>query len=222
MKITHAVPQLSYGRSLLLLLGSCAALLFAFSSTAAAAAPVVGKDGKVNACYRVKGKPKGAVRLVPAKQKKCRKGERRLAWNVGGTSNTTGTGATPGATGQTGATGATGSAGTNGSDADLQAKIASLTVKVEGLEGLLNGVTGGDLSGVLGKLQGVTGLELDEAIGAVPVVSELCDQTDVLTDQTNLLRTVIGGLGLAPALELIGLLEIPTLPPALTSFACSN
>jgi hypothetical protein len=38
----------------------------------ASGAPLVGKDGKVYACYLTKGKRKGAVRLV-AKRAHCRK-----------------------------------------------------------------------------------------------------------------------------------------------------
>lgn len=216
----HAVPQ-PHRRLLLLLLGSCIALLLA-SPTLAAAAPVVSKDGRVNACYRVKGKTKGTVRVIPAKQRKCRKGERRLAWSVTGPAGPAGAPASSGTAGGNGATGATGSAGTSGSEADLEAKIASLTIKVEGLEDLLQGVTSGDLSGVLGKLGGITGTELGDAVDAVPLVGELCDQTATLIQQTNLLRGVFDGLGLSPALAAIGLLQVPALPPALSGIVCPS
>lgn len=228
MKNMRAVPHLSSGRLLLLLVGSCVALLMAAPAFSAAAPRVVGKDGKVHACYRVKGKSKGSVRVVPATRKKCRRGERRLTWAASGPAGPAGpsgsTGA-PGATGPTGATGstgATGAAGSDGSEANLQAKIASLTVKVEGLEELLEGVTSGDLSGVLGKLNGISGTELEDAVGSVPLVDQLCGQTVALTQQANLLRTVLTGLGLSPALEAIGVLKVPALPPALSAFVCPS
>ena len=60
-----------------------AAALCAALAGDAGAAKLVGKDGKVYACYRTKGKAKGAVRLV-AKHKHCRKGEKKISWNVTG------------------------------------------------------------------------------------------------------------------------------------------
>jgi hypothetical protein len=233
MKLIHAVPQISFGRSLLLLAGSCLAFLLV-SPALSTAAPMVGKDGKVKACFKKKGKAKGTVRVVHPKQRKCRKGERRLTWSVAGRPGPAGAPGAPGAngpagaTGQTGANGATGGPGATGatgaagSEANLQAKVASLTVKVEGLEELLGGVANGDLAGVLSKLNGITGTELGDAVGVVPVVGSLCGQTTLLVEQTNLLRTVLSGLGLTPALEAIGLLKVPTLPPALTSFVCPS
>lgn len=49
----------------------------------AGAAKLVGKDGRVYACYKAKGKHKGAVRLV-AKKGKCHKGEKKVSWSVAG------------------------------------------------------------------------------------------------------------------------------------------
>jgi hypothetical protein len=40
-----------------------------------------GKNGTIQACYRVKGKPKGALRVVPAQQR-CKRGERKVVWSA--------------------------------------------------------------------------------------------------------------------------------------------
>lgn len=55
-----------------------AALVVATSGVAIAGIP--GKNGKITACYSTRD---GAVRLIDAK-KKCRKGEKRVAWNQRG------------------------------------------------------------------------------------------------------------------------------------------
>lgn len=199
------------------------ALAAAVFGASALAAPIA-KNGQVNACYKLKGKKKGAMRVVPAR-KKCRKGERKLAWSVTGPAGAAGPAGPKGSSGAIGAIGATGATGAAGaaasaSEAALQAKIAGLTLKVEGLEGILAGVTNGDLTSTVDKLDGITGLQLGETVAALPVVDTLCSQTSTLTDQANLLRGVIGGLGLSPALEALGLLTIPTLPAALPGFNC--
>src|ERR1044071_7808647 len=81
------------------------ALLFGVAAESAGAAGIVGRDGKVYACYRTKGKAKGTVRLV-AKKKKCRKGEKKISWNAtgpAGVAGENGSGGEPGS-GEPGAT----------------------------------------------------------------------------------------------------------------------
>jgi hypothetical protein len=198
-----AVPQAGlkgkFGLSLALVV---VGLMSVVLTGSAVAAPIT-KGGQVHACYRVKGKAKGAMRVVPV-NKKCRRGEKKLAWSVAGPAGSAGQNGAPGADGTNGSNGATGPQGST-NEAALQAKIAGLTVKVEGLEGILGTVTN---------------VELTEAIGTVPVVGSLCSQTSAVTSQANLLRGTIGGLDLDPALKLIGLLKIPTLPTELPAFAC--
>jgi hypothetical protein len=190
------------------------ALIFAGLCGAASAAPPVGKDGQIHACYRVKGKPKGALRVVVGSRVQCRRGERKVAWVVAATSSANGQ---QGVQGQQGASGASGS-----DDAALKAQVGALSLRVEALEGVLQGITNGDLTGMLATLQGLTNQGLRDAVDSVPLVEALCEQTPALTEQINLLQNVVGGLGLAPALELIGLLEIPTLPTPLdlNDFGC--
>ena len=100
-------------------------------SGAASAKPPIGKDGKIHACYRVKGKPKGMVRVVKSPKARCRKGERKVAW------------AAAGAIGSAGGSGPQGSAGPAGSTPSISAleqKVAGLTARLQSLEGTLAGV----------------------------------------------------------------------------------
>jgi hypothetical protein len=186
----------------------------------ASGAPLIGKDGKVHACYKLRGKAKGSVRLV-SKKAKCRKGERKVAWSAAGKRGSAGEN---GESGSGGANGEGGGSGPNGV-AGLENRITNLTSKVGALEGVLKGITNGDLTGLLSKLQGVSGTQLQEAIKSVANVNALttqvgalCSQGKALTDQTQGLGTaiktaeVIGGLGLS--------LLAPNLPTALPDFAC--
>ncbi len=211
-------PRVGPGRIALGAMALALSMFLVFAGSAGAAP--VAKNGTVNACYRVKGKAKGAMRVVPA-GKKCRRGEKKLAWSVAGPPGASGPAGAKGAAGDNGANGAAGSPGPS-NEAALQAKIAGLTLKLEGLEGILQGVTNGDLTGAVGKLSGVTGLQLNETVAALPVVDSLCTQASTLTSQADLLRGVVGGLGLSPALAAIGLLTIPALPTALGPFTCPS
>lgn len=236
-----AVPQADVksrsGRVALLAMAVVGLISVAFAG-AAVAAPIA-KNGKVNACYRIKGKAKGAMRVVPA-NKKCRHGERKLAWSVAGPVGPVGSAGTAGSNGSTGATGAQGST----DEAALQAKIAGLTLKLEGLEGTLQGVTGvlqgvtnGDLTGAVGKLSGITGPELTETVGKLtgvsglqltetvkqlPVVSSLCTQANGLpTEVNNSLGAALSGLSLGGTIPVLLTLTKPVLTPV-TSYTCPS
>ncbi|HWM62582.1 MAG TPA: hypothetical protein VNP96_01175 [Solirubrobacterales bacterium] len=161
-----------------------AATLLVSIAGPAAAAPVA-EDGRIYACYKVKGKPKGAMRVITKAKKRCRRGERKVVWSAVSANGAEGA---AGRQGQPGAQGSTGS-----DETTLQAKIDSLTLRVEGLE------------------------------DSLALVDELCDQTAVLTSQANALEGVIEGLGLNSVLDLLGgLIEVPTLPGALDPFACPS
>ncbi len=155
-----------------------ALLLLCLAGTATARGPV-GKDGRIHACYRVKGKPKGALRVVRSSRAHCRRGERKTSWIVAG----------PSAAGSQGGQGEAGASGADADEAALKAQIGALSLRVEALE------------------------RTSEA---------LCEQSEKLTEQVNLVAGVVAGLGLSPALEALGLLEIPTLPAALAPFNCST
>jgi hypothetical protein len=113
------------------------ALLLAGLVERAPAAKMVGKDGKVYACY----KQKGHVRLI-AKRGKCKRGERKVSWAARGPAGP------QGSAGANGAVGATGPAGSS----QLEAKVTELTTRVEALEGVLEGVTSEALTDALANV----------------------------------------------------------------------
>ena len=179
----------------------------------ASGAPLIGKDGKVYACYKTKGKAKGSVRLV-AKKGKCRKGEKKVSWNAVGPSGAVGENGSGGSPGEGGGTGPAGTAG-------LEKQVTALSNKVSALEGVLKGITNGDLTGLLGKLQGISGTQLQEAVKSVANVNALtsqvgalCGQASALTGQANALRGVLAGA------EVLGSLLFPSLPAVLPAFNC--
>jgi len=212
-------------------LAALAVLLAAFCGSAAAKRhSLVGGDGKIHACYRVKGKPKGALRVVRSPRAHCRRGERKVAWSVAAGSSAPGSGGQAGSEGQAGAGGAS---GTSPSEAALKAQIGALSLKVESLENLLAGLNGGDLSGLLGRVnslegvlegvdneglthavgavQGLSGTELAEAVGSVALLDEVCSQTEELTGRSNAL------LGFLDTLDALNVLSLPVALPAFTS-----
>lgn len=182
-----AAPQLSavYGLRVVAIAALAGVMTmlacFAGSASAKGKGPVAG-DGKIHACYRVKGKPKGVVRVVRGKSHRCRRGERRMAWFAA---------AGPGVPGATGAQGQSGAGSSTAGAAEendaLKAQIGDMTLRIAALEGVLKGITNGDLTGVLGTLDGVTNGELLDAIESTALVGEVCDQTEALTSQVNVL-----------------------------------
>jgi hypothetical protein len=200
MKIKAVPPMILKGRFGLLsagLLVVVALVAIAFAGTAAAAP--IARNGKVNACYRVKGKAKGAMRVVPANQK-CRRGERKLGWNVAGP---------VGAAGKAGARGATGASGPQGpgNEAALQAKIAGLSMQVQALEGILQGLSNSGLAA---------------AVKQVPVVSSLCAEAHSLPTEINdSLGDALNGIALGGTIPALLSLTVPSLVPV-TSYTCPS
>ena len=190
----------------------CAAVIVGGASGA-----LVGKNGRVYACYKAKGKRKGAVRLV-AKKAKCHKGEKKVSWGVSGPS---GEGGENGQNGENGVGGEGGAGGEKGlSTQGLEKQVQSLTSKLTSLESVLKGISPGDLTGMLSKLQGISPTQLQEAVASVTKVTALCSQTSKLTSQSNSLRETIGGLNVIGGLPALELEEVVPLPNPLSSFAC--
>jgi hypothetical protein len=217
--VSQAGPRNKFGLCLAL---AVAGLISALLAGSAVAAPIT-KGGQVHACYRVKGKAKGAMRVVPAK-KKCGRGEKKLAWSVAGPAGPQGSAGAQGpigsnGNGSDGAQGASGSGGGSGTEVvALETKIASLNVKIESLEGILHGISNSDLTGVLATLDGINNLGLTEAVAGVPVVNSLCSQASLLTGGLNSLNSGIGGITI---LGLGGLsLNVTSLPATLSSYTC--
>lgn len=204
----NAVPHACLKvRSLLAVLAAGAMLLASFCGSASAAPPV-GKDGVLHACYRVKGKPKGTLRVVPAK-KRCKRGERKVAWNAVGSSGQTGADGQSGVGG--GGSGQQGQPGTNGSptanEIALKTQVAALALKLEGLERVLAGVDNAGLTHAVDAVKDVTASKLLDAVDAAPLVEEVCAQTEALTGRSNAL------LGLLDTLDALDVLTLPaTLP----------
>ena len=224
-----AVPHV-HVKALVVSLVAAAILLSALVGTAGAGLPV-GKDGKIHACYRVKGKPKGALRLVPQSQKRCRRGERKVAWSA---SSVSGAGGTAGNTGggQTGSNGSAGTNGSNGNEAALKAQVAELTLQVESLEGVLNGLIpdvqataatlgnleNADLKGAVEVTKSLLSTDPTAALNSLPVVKSLCDGTKEATKVAGDLSVGVGGLTVLglPGLSLGGLDDLPSVTP----FSC--
>jgi hypothetical protein len=189
--------------SLILFLVLAAALLLSSSSSTASAANPVGKDGRIHACYKAKGKGKGTLRLVGRGKARCPRKWRKVTWQARPTTGPRGEAGAPGRAGQPGPTGASGADATT-AVLGLESQLAQLLVKVETLEGILAGVTN----------QGLLG-----AIAAVPAVGALCEQTEGLTGQVDSLLTSVGGLN--SLLDTLLVLFDPVgLPTALPAFSC--
>jgi hypothetical protein len=190
-RVTGATPRL-------LLAAIAIAIGFALVwNGTAAAKPLIGKDGKIHACYRVKGKPKGMLRVVKRPRARCRKGERRVAWVAAGAF---------GPAGGPGSLGAAGPGGSTPSVGALEAKIAGLTARLESLEGIL---------------AGVTNKALLDAIASVEAVESLCTQASVLTTRANALLSSLAGIDLAGTIPLDLGIDVPGLPAAaLPAYAC--
>ncbi len=183
---------------------------------AAAEARPIGKDGKIHACYRVKGKPKGALRVVRSKRARCRRGERKVSWSVAASSGAAIRTGQQGSHGQDGT-----SASTSSNEAVLKEQVGTLTKRVEALEGVLLGVTNQDLTGMLATLQGLTNEDLLGAVSAVPAVESLCEQAPELTDQVNELGSGLGGLVAILNGTVLGpIFGSVTIPSALDPFSC--
>lgn len=215
----NAVSQLGVKARFLVSALAAAMLLVGLCSTSQAATPV-SKDGTIHVCYKVKGKPKGTLRVVGA-QKRCKRGERKVVWSTAGQNGSSGS------AGQNGSSGAgQGQAGANGTSSPnevaLKTEIASLNVKIDGLEKILGGLTNGDLLGAVSTVKGLTNTDLTETVDALPLVSSLCTQNEELGEQINLISGMVEGLGLSPALEALGLLVIPTLPADLPPLGCGT
>jgi len=217
---------------------TAAALSIALTTAGpASAASPIGPDGQIHGCYVAKGKQKGSVRLLPAGKKcKKRKKEKPIAWSVQGPQGT------PGAAGAQGVPGPAGESGISSAQlqslverinqqdatiASLQTTVTGLTTTVSGLltqvgalQGVLNGITSGDLTGALGKLNGISGTDLQSAVDAVADVNALCARVTDLTTFGNDLRTAVSGIALAGTIPPALTLAIPGLPATLGAFVC--
>jgi hypothetical protein len=184
-----------------------ATLLPASGTGSASAAPLVGKDGKIHACYKAKGKGKGTLRVVRSARVRCPRGWKKAAWNASGQAGSAGEqGAAggPGGAGEAGGQGAGGAAATSAKISSLESQVTELLTKLKSLESIL---------------AGVTNTQLKEAIGNVPVVATLCAEAKKLNEQSNGLGESLSALNtvLDPLLALFSPVSVPA---ALPAFQC--
>jgi hypothetical protein len=193
--------------SLLGLLVGLAVALFGWGAPSAHAAPLVGKDGRIHACYKLKGKGKGNLRVVRGAKARCPRGWKKTSWSATGAPGAAGENGANGGDGQPGSaggTGANGAAGTSARVTSLESQVTELLGKLKGLEGILAGITNAGLK---------------EAIGNVPVVAALCGQAKSLNEQTAKLGESSGALN--TLLDTLIPLFVPVaVPAALPAFGC--
>jgi hypothetical protein len=175
----------------------------------ASAASLAGKDGMIHACFKAKGKGKGALRVVRGAKAKCPRGWKKTAWSARGPAASGGEGeaGSPGGNGgggTPGTTGANGTTGAKGSVASLETQVTELLTKVKSLESILSGINNA---------------QLKAAIGAVPVVQTLCAQAGQLNAQSSKLGESVQALNgvLGPLVLAFVPVSVPT---ALPAFAC--
>jgi hypothetical protein len=214
-------------------MAALSALLLSTAGPASAAQPF-GKDGTIYACFKAKGKNKGALRVVPSKRS-CRKmrGWRPMSWSAvdsgdaSGQIGSQGTGGLQGQQGNPGPEGKQGSQGVAGTVEkslvdtiqaqslqidELTEDVTDLAGEVLTLEGDLSDLTGGlgDVEGDVGNLSaGLTDLE--------GTVGDSCEQLSTLTDQSDeILDSLLGS-----SVAILGnLLNVPSPPDPLGTFEC--
>lgn len=201
------------GRSapVLLLLALCAFVLC--TSSPASAASLVGKDGKIHACYRVKGKAKGTLRVVRSAKVKCPKRWKKVAWYVSGPAGPQGESGANGGSGETGTNGSSGLPGTPATATvvkQLEGKVTELLNKVTSLETVLKGIDNQQLK------EAISGIAKTEALESA--VGSLCTQASALTKKSGELGTALGGL--SAVLDPLTLMVLPKIPAALDPFSC--
>jgi hypothetical protein len=190
--------------------------LLSMANTTSAAKPL-GKNGEIHACFKAKGKNKGALRVVAAKRA-CRKmrGWRALSWSAKGPSGQDAQ-SNHGQQGPQGSPGPEGKAGQPGAAGQVE---QSLLETIQNQSAQINALTAQvtDLSGKVlsleGSLSGLTG-DLDNLEGTV---GDAGDQLELLTDQSNdILNSLLGS-----SVAILGnLLNVPSPPDELAAFECA-
>lgn len=197
--------------------------LFACSGGASAATPY-SAGGVVNACYKVKGKEKGALRLVKSSRScKRMRGWRRVSWSAVGPQGVSGptdgsvSDGQPGPAGPTGPAGPQGEPGSPGLVDDVEKslletiqkqsdQIEALTTQVQGLAGDLVdlegvvGLLGGDVTDVEGLVGGLVG-DVNSLEG---VVGGTCNQLGALTERSDELLSTLENSSIAGSLPVVG------------------
>jgi hypothetical protein len=205
--------EVAVKRSATVLFGLALCAFVLFTAAPASAASLVGKDGKIHACYKVKGKAKGTLRVVRSAKAKCPKRWKKVSWYASGPAGPQGQAGSPGGNGETGTNG---SSGLNGTPATatvvkgVEDKVTELLTKVQSLETILKGIDNQQLK------EAIAGIAKTEALEGV--VGSLCTQASALTSKSGELGTALSGFG--TILDALSALPLPGIPTALPPFSC--
>lgn len=194
------------------LLALCAFVVL--TSSPASAASLVGKDGKIHACYKVKGKAKGSLRVVRSAKAKCPKKWKKVSWYASGPAGPQGESGASGGSGETGTNGSNGLPGTNATATvvkGLENNVTELLNKVASLETILAGINNQQLK------EAIAGIAKTEALEAA--VGSLCMQASALTEQSNEMDSAFEALNTTLD-TLVALFNPVSLPAALPSYSC--
>jgi hypothetical protein len=177
------------------------------AATGSASAAPIGHDGVVHACYVVKGKKKGTIRVVPRGVScKRRQGQRAISWNMDGKTGNTGVTGEEGTSPDSGSDGVSGANGVPGAQGPAGQIEKSVLETIQAQTSVINELT-----------KEVTNLETS-LLGVEGTLEGACTQLSSVTKQTGLVEGVVKGLSLTGVLG--GLLNIPALPTPLGTFAC--
>lgn len=192
------------------LLALCAFVVL--TSSPASAAGIVGKDGRIHACYKAKGKGKGALRVVRSTKAKCPKRWKKVSWYAAGQAGPQGEAGTNGTPGETGTNGGSGLPGTTGTVTvkALEDKVTELLNKVTSLETILNGISNQQLK------EAIAGIAKTEALEAA--VGSLCTQASALTSKSGELGSALSGL--STVVDTLTVMALPEIPAALAPYSC--
>jgi uncharacterized protein YoxC len=210
------------------------ALVLSTVGAGTASAQSYGKDGTIHACYKAKGKNKGALRVVSA-SRACRKlrGFRPLSWSADGTVGGSGQNGSQGAAGSGGDAGQPGPEGKQGTPGAASQVEKTLIETVDSQTKQINGLTKEvtDLAGEVLDLEAdVT--TLTSGLGSVEgnvtsltsgltdleaTTGETCEQVEAVTKQSDkILNSLLGS-----SVAILGnLLNVPTPPDPLGTFEC--
>lgn len=207
-------------------------LLGTASAEAASPRPFT-ENGVVHVCFKVRGKQRGAMRIVPHPRRcKRMRGWRRTAWTAIGFPGPNGAPGLPGPQGATGDEGPEGDRGPQGAagavEESLIETVNSQATEIEALSNQVTTLTGevasleGGLTGLEGTVGGLSG-EVTGLGGEVDALDETvesaCTQLSLLTNSTDELIGAVGGISLDTLLAVV--LEIPPLPATLGEFECA-
>lgn len=131
MTTPTAVSPARFLLSLALVLLGLTSLTLLPTATASAA-PLVGKDGKIHACYKWKGKKKGTLRVVRSRKVRCPRKWKKVSWHARGMS------APLSVPGPAGPPGPQGVPGPVANVEALEAKVDELMARIESLEALFD------------------------------------------------------------------------------------